>query len=250
MVKFLIMKIRYNIHLLYYVVAFISFITGHFKGYIIYTLVILVHELGHIFAGFVLKWPILKVTIYPFGCMTTFNNKLNSSSIEEFLILIYGPLFQILFNRIYPNNYHYFILIFNLLPIYPLDGSKIFFLLLNRITSYYYSYVYIFIISYITIIILLINRFNFINLIILSYIIYDVYKYIRSLPNIMYMFYYERYKYRYKYKRNNIIMGNNKHKILKSRNNIFILKKACYNEYHILKEYFEGVNVDEIKNKL
>lgn len=246
------MKIKYNIiiHPLYYIVAFISFITGHFKAYIIYTLIILVHELGHIFAGIVLKWHISKITVYPFGCMTTFNNKLNSSSIEEFLILIYGPLFQILFNMLYPTNYHYFILIFNLLPIYPLDGSKILFLLLNRIICYYYSYVYIFIISYITIIILLINRFNFINLIILSYIIYDVYKYIRLLPNIMYKFYYERYKYKHKYKKNNIIIGDNKHRMLKNKNNYFFLKNICYNEYYVLKIYFEGGNINEIKDKL
>ena len=142
--------------------------------------------------------------------MTTFNNKLNSSSIEEFLILIYGPLFQILFNMIYPTSYHYFILIFNLLPIYPLDGSKLVFLLLNKITSYYYSYIYIFIISYITIFILLINRFNLINILILLYLLWDIYKYYKLLPSIMYKFYYERYKYRYKYKKDKIIIGNNK----------------------------------------
>lgn len=244
------MKIKYNVHPLYYVVAFISVITGHFKGYIIYTVVILVHELGHIFAGLVLKWPILKITIYPFGCMTTFNNKLNSSSIEEFLILIYGPLFQILFNMIYPSSYHYFILIFNLLPIYPLDGSKLLFLLLNRITSYYYSYVYIFIISYVTIFILLITRFNLINLLIFSYLLCDVYKYVKLLPNVMYKFYYERYKYIYKYKRDIIIIGNNKHKMYKNKNNYFIINNMCYNECNILKHFFERGNIDEIENKL
>ena len=243
------MKIKFNIHPLYYIIAFICFITGHFKGYIIYTLIILVHEFGHIFAGLILKWPILKVTIYPFGCMTTFNNKLNSSSIEEFLILIYGPLFQILFNMIYPTNYHYFILIFNLLPIYPLDGSKLLFLLLNKIISYYYSYVYIFIISYVTIILLLINRFNFINLIILLYIAYDVYRYSRLLPNIMYKFYYERYKYKYKYKYDNIIIGNNRYKMCKEKNNYFIIDNICYNEYNILKQFFERGSIYEIENK-
>ena len=234
------MKIRFNIevHPLYYVVAFISILTGYFKAYIIYTLIILVHEIGHIFAGIILKWPILKVTIYPFGCMTTFNNKLNSSSIEEFLILIYGPLFQILFNMIYPTNYHYFILIFNLLPIYPLDGSKLVFLLLNKITSYYYSYIYIFIISYITIFILLINRFNLINILILLYLLWDIYKYYKLLPSIMYKFYYERYKYRYKYKKDKIIIGNNKYKMYKDKNNYFIINNICYSEYDILKNYF------------
>ena len=234
------MKIRFNIevHPLYYVVAFISILTGYFKAYIIYTLIILVHEIGHIFAGIILKWPILKVTIYPFGCMTTFNNKLNSSSIEEFLILIYGPLFQILFNMIYPTNYHYFILIFNLLPIYPLDGSKLVFLLLNKITSYYYSYIYIFIISYITIFILLINRLNLINILILLYLLWDIYKYFKLLPSIMYKFYYERYKYRYKYKKDKIIIGNNKYKMYKDKNNYFIINNMYYSEYDILKKYF------------
>ncbi len=234
------MKIRFNIevHPLYYVVALISILTGYFKAYIIYTLIILVHEIGHIFAGIILKWPILKVTIYPFGCMTTFNNKLNSSSIEEFLILIYGPLFQILFNMIYPTSYHYFILIFNLLPIYPLDGSKLVFLLLNKITSYYYSYIYIFIISYITIFILLINRFNLINILILLYLLWDIYKYYKLLPSIMYKFYYERYKYRYKYKKDKIIIGNNKYKMYKDKNNYFIINNMCYSEYDILKNYF------------
>ena len=107
----LIMKIKSKIviHPLYYFVAFIFFFTGYFKSFSIYTLVIVVHELGHIFAGILLKWPIKKVTLYPFGCMTTFDNKINSSSVEEFLILIYGPLFQILFNMIYPTSFHYFI---------------------------------------------------------------------------------------------------------------------------------------------
>lgn len=234
------MKIKFNIeiHPLYYVVAFICFITGYFKAYTIYTLIILIHELGHIFAGVVLRWPISKVTIYPFGCMTTFNNKINSSGIEEFLILIYGPLFQILFNMIYPTSYHYFILVFNLLPIYPLDGSKILFLLFNKITSYYYSYIYVYVISYITIFILLINRFNLINCIILLYLVYDVYRYMEMLNNIMYKFYYERYKYKYKYRRDKIIIGNNKHKMVKERNNYFIINNECYREIDILSNMF------------
>ena len=84
------MKIKFKIHPLYYVVFFITFITGYFKYFSLYTLIILVHESGHIFAGIILKWPIDRVTLYPFGCMTTFN-KINSSFYEEFLVLIYGP---------------------------------------------------------------------------------------------------------------------------------------------------------------
>lgn len=235
------MKKKFNvyIHPLYYIVAFIFFFTGYFKAFSIYTIIILIHELGHIFAGLILKWPILKVSIYPFGCMTTFNNKLNSSIYEEFLVLIYGPLFQILFNMLYPTSYHYIILLFNLLPIYPLDGSKFIFLLLNKITSYYNSYIIIYIISFVTIIVTLITHFNLINVLILGYILYDLYRYIRNTNSIMYKFYYERYKYNYKYKKNNIIIGKNLHKLYKEKNNFFIINGKCYKERDFLSFLFD-----------
>mgnify|MGYP004604305915 CR=1 FL=1 len=232
-------KSRIDIHPLYYVVAFISFFTGYFKAFSIYTIIILVHELGHIVAALILKWPIKKVTVYPFGCMTTFDNKLNSSVYEEFLVLIYGPLFQILFNMIYPTDYHYFILFFNLLPIYPLDGSKLLFLILNKITSYYYSYIYIYIISYITLIILLIRDINFINYLILFYLMYDVYRYIKKLDDIMLKFYFERYQYNYKFKKNRIIIGKNKHYMFKEKNNYFFIDNKYYSEHEILRKGFD-----------
>lgn len=235
------MKKRFNIyiHPLYYLVAGISFFTGYFKAFSIYTIIILIHELGHIFAGLILKWPISKVTIYPFGCMTTFNNKLNSSVYEEFLILIYGPLFQILFNMIYPTSYHYIILLFNLLPIYPLDGSKIIFLLFNKIFSYYNSYIYIFTISYITIFILLINHINFISWIILLYVLYDVIKYNKMLKSIMLKFLYERYKYKINYRKNKYIKGVVIKKMSKEKNNYFYTNGDYINEYYILSDMFE-----------
>lgn len=241
MVKYLITKIRSKviIHPLYYVVAFIAFITGYFKAFSIYTIIILVHELGHLLAALILKWPIEKITVYPFGCMSTFGNKLNSSVYEEFLVLIYGPLFQILFNMIYPTSYHYFILFFNLLPIYPLDGSKLLFLFFTKVTSYYYSYIYIYIISYLTIIILIIRDINFMNYLLLSYLMYDVYRYIKVLDDIMLKFYYERYKDNYKFKKNRIIIGKNKHYMFKERNNYFFMDHKYYSEHEILRKEFD-----------
>ena len=235
------MKKKYKIfiHPLYYAVFFICFFTGYLKYYLIYTLVIIVHELGHIFAGLMLKWPISNVTIYPFGCMTTFNNKINSSLLEEFLILLYGPLFQILFYRLFPTNCHFFILAFNLLPIYPLDGSKLLLIVLNKFFSFYYSYIIVYIISFITIFFIMISYFSFINLLIFMYLLFDLYRYIFLLKDIMYMFYYERYKLNYKYKKTHNIYGNNKHRMFKEKNNIFIIDKKCYKEKEFLRKMFD-----------
>ena len=232
-------KFKIIVHPLYYLIFFLSFFTGHIKDYIIYTLIILIHELGHVFAGIVLKWPILKVTIYPFGCLTTFNNKINSSLIEEFLILIFGPLFQILFYMLYPTKFHNFILLFNLLPIYPLDGSKLLLIVFNIFFSFYYSYVYVYIVSFITIIVLFFYDFNLMNIIIISYLLYDLYRYITLTKYIMYKFYYERYKYSFKYNKNHIIIGDDKYKMYKERNNYFLINEKCYKEKDFLAKMFD-----------
>lgn len=235
------MKKRFKIviHPLYYVVTFILFLTGHFKTFSIYTSIILFHELGHVFAGLILKWPINRITIYPFGCMTTFNNKINSSSIEEFLVLIYGPLFQIILYMIYPIKLSIFILVFNLLPIYPLDGSKLLLLFLNKIVSFYYSYIITYIISFVTIFILLLYNMDLISIIVLLFLLFDLYRYVNETNNLMYKFYYERYKNSVIYKKNKIIRGRKLHKMFKEKNNFFIINKKCYFEYDILRKTFD-----------
>ena len=92
---------------------------------------IYIHELGHITAGILLNWNIKKVVICPFGGMTYFDELQNRSMKEEFIIIILGPIYQILFYLLlnYLNlktplltNINTFLLIFNLLPIFPLES--------------------------------------------------------------------------------------------------------------------------------
>ena len=86
--------------------------------------------------GGLLKWKVDKIIIYPYGGCTKFCDSLNKSLFSEFLILISGPIFQIvffiLFSKYLNSNdyfifkkYNFVILFFNLLPIYPLDGGKL-----------------------------------------------------------------------------------------------------------------------------
>ncbi len=236
----MITKIRSKIyiHPLYYVIAFICFITGYFKAFSIYTIVLLVHELGHLVAGFILHWPVAKITIYPFGCMTMFAYKLNSSSLEEFFVLLYGPLFQILFYLIYPTPYHYFILLFNLLPIYPFDGAKLCFLLLNKFMSYYNSYVAIYGVSYLIIFVLFLYDVNLINYLVLSFLAYDVYRYIKKLDLTMLKFYFDRYKYPVRYRYHKLIYGYQMKKMFKEKNNYFLINNKYYSERAILQYFF------------
>ncbi|MEG2311502.1 MAG: M50 family metallopeptidase, partial [Bacilli bacterium] len=130
----MIIKSIFKIHFLFYVVSFICIITGLFKPFLIITILIVIHELGHLLMALYYGWKIDKIIIFPFGGVTKFNEKINKPIREEFLILIMGPIIQIIFYFLCDyffgynamlEKYHYTLLIFNLLPIFPLDGSKL-----------------------------------------------------------------------------------------------------------------------------
>jgi len=99
----------------------------------------IIHEIGHIVIGLILKVKTEKIEIMPFGLSASFyiNFSDKNFKIKEILIAIAGPLtsfvLAILFSHInltyitiqeavYSNI---LILLFNLIPIYPLDGGRI-----------------------------------------------------------------------------------------------------------------------------
>ena len=97
------------------------------------------------------KWKVDKIYFYPYGGFTKFNEDLNKSKTEELFVMLAGPLFQILYFFLVRKfltieeielfkNYHYSILLFNLLPIYPLDGGKFLNIILNCFMSFRSSF--------------------------------------------------------------------------------------------------------------
>ena len=121
-------------HPLFYLVAFFAIITASFFPFLIITVLILVHEFGHSLMVYLFGGEVIKILIYPLGGISKFSTSFNISLVKEFIILLFGPLFQIiawyLLITLFPekemliSSYHYGILFFNLLPIYPLDGGK------------------------------------------------------------------------------------------------------------------------------
>ena len=114
----------------------------------------MVHEIGHFVTAMYYGWKTDKIYIYPYGGYSKFNDDINRPLKEEFIILIMGPLVQIIYyyflKSIGVNNidiYHYSVLIFNLLPIYPLDGGKFLNILISYKLSYKDSYIWTIIIS-------------------------------------------------------------------------------------------------------
>ena len=107
-------------------------------------ILIFVHELGHFETARIFKFEVDKIYLYPTGGISKFTGRINVSWYKDLLVLINGPLSQFIIYFIlvifypYKNSIeilkyiHYSILLFNLLPIYPLDGGKIINILFNR----------------------------------------------------------------------------------------------------------------------
>lgn len=231
------MKTIFKIHPIYIIVAFICFLTGYFRLFITTTLIILFHELGHILMMLYFNIEIEKVILLPFGGITITNDLVNRPLKQELLIAIMGPIFQIIYYLLFQNSYlkmiHYPLLIFNLLPIIPLDGSKILNVILNKFFSFYKSETISIIISLITIFMIFIINFNLIVFIVLIFLIIETSKKYKTRKYLFNKFLYERRNYQLKFKKRKII--NKKMDMFKDCYHIFFVN----NKYYTEKEYIK-----------
>lgn len=174
---------------------------------------------------------------------------LNIDYKKEFLITIMGPLFQFIayfiLLKIFNNNYlvkayHYGILEFNLLPIYPLDGGKLCNIFLNKLIPYKKSLKFIILISYsITIIQLFSSKVITLNVII-TYIllIYLIRKEEIKIPFQYNKFLLERYLNNYSFKKIKVITNYNN--FYKYRENIIKIGNKLYSEKEYLREKYDN----------
>ena len=125
-------KVKFNYLTLYFLL--VACLCGYIK-YALYSLIIVCfHEIGHIFITLILGYNITSVEILPFGGITKIDKPLNTPIIHDLLISCFGIFFQFVFivlgnlNLITDNVFlkiNIIILLFNIMPIIPLDGSKI-----------------------------------------------------------------------------------------------------------------------------
>ena len=212
--------IKINFVTIYFLL--ILFLCGYLKIGLIIFLIVIIHELGHVFFALLFHYKILNITIYPFGGITKINKDLNTPIYKELLIASGGVIFQLILFLIinylplsiyFKSNfikYNISILFFNLLPIIPLDGSVILNSFLNMIFSYKKSYYIYFIISVIGIFLYLFTNiwFSLNNYLIISlFIIKTIYAW-KNYKFLLNRFLLERYINKYEYKFINTKEGN------------------------------------------
>jgi stage IV sporulation protein FB len=241
---------KFKLHFSFYVIAFFALLTGLFKDFMLFSSLIFIHELGHILGGLIFKWKINKVIIMPLGGLTKFEYSLSKSSFEEMIILVLGPLFQIIYYALYTMYFgynshlyyfHYALLIFNLMPIYPLDGFKALNLILHNCLSFYKSIFLSLIISLTFVFCLLvISLTKMFNLVIIISLFILLSKNIDELANLKFLFnkfLLERYLGSYNFKKEKVVK--NIYDMQKNKRHIFVFDNEYITEKAMLKAYFK-----------
>lgn len=206
-----------------YLLLFIALLAGYIKNMFLVFLIVLIHECGHVFFFHLFHMEIESITIYPFGGVTYVHKKLHERIYKDVLISLGGILFQIalffLFALLYRRNvvvsstytlfcfYNRNIILFNLIPIIPLDGSKLLFALFSKFFSYRKSYLFMIFLGMVSLVFFI--GYNFLyqlnDFVLYIFLFYQLYVVIREYSSVMHKFYLERVLYPHYY--NAIISG-------------------------------------------
>lgn len=253
--KFKSKLIKIEFHRTYLIMALGYILTGHYLNLIIFSSLILIHEIGHFLIAIINNFNVQKIIIYPFGGMTKINDMINRDISEELLIATSGVITQYLFYllivflyqkgliREYTYNlytaYNNQMIFFNLLPIYPLDGGKIVNLILDKYLPYYKSNIITIIISLIVITIIIylnIYQNTYSNIMIMLILLTYLYKLFTKRKYLYQRFLLERYLYNIKYPKIKIV--NNIKNMFKNKTHLININNTYIEEKKLLSTLF------------
>jgi len=168
-----------HIHPILIIFILISFVTGTFLQLFIILSIVLFHELGHYGAAKFFKWRIKGIMLWIFGGVMDTDEHGSRPFHEDIIVTIAGPLQHLfIYLFLYIDSlgqiqfisipiwemvflYNTIILLFNLLPIWPLDGGKIAFFILAKYSPFRKAYDRILILSMLACVLILGFKFVF-----------------------------------------------------------------------------------------
>lgn len=136
-----------HIHPLFFLLAFSAFLTGAIYQFCVLFGIVLIHECGHYYMAKYYGWRVSRIEIWLFGGAVVSEEHQSRPFHEQLHVVLAGPaqhiwIYGLLLGcewLIGPHPlvttalyYNGLILLFNLLPIWPLDGGKLIFYLFSQ----------------------------------------------------------------------------------------------------------------------
>lgn len=140
-----------HIHPLFLLLALSAFLTGAIYPFIILMSIVVIHELGHFLTAKRYGWRVSRIELWLFGGAVVSEEHNTRPFREQVHVILAGPIQHVwIFGFLYIWQYSFgshdlldmaffyngIILIFNLLPIWPLDGGKLLFYAANQWLSF------------------------------------------------------------------------------------------------------------------
>ncbi len=142
-----------KVHPLFWVISIAAAMTGQFFELLTLFSIVIMHELGHVFAALAVGWRVQSVELLPFGGVAKVDEWGTTKAKDEIIVALAGPFINgvmilvgvlLLWLGVWGEEWTRFfieanawIACFNLLPIWPLDGGKILQALLSKCLPYY-----------------------------------------------------------------------------------------------------------------
>ena len=223
---------KISFHPLFYLIAIIMLMTGLFKHFILFMFVIITHELGHLLAIIIFKWHIKEIIFLPFGGLILIEDDINKLLIEEFIITLMGPLFQLITLWLFPKLSY-------IIPLYPLDGFKLTNIIFNKLIPFKYSYLLSLFISFVVTLLLLFYFRNFLVILSLCLILFKTMEAYKLRRHYFNRFLLERYLKCPFFKKKRLIKGINLDYMYRDYKHVFFSKNKYYMEEEILNNLFD-----------
>lgn len=139
--KYVSLLLKIRIHPICWPIAGVALLTGYFWELLILFAIVFIHEMGHAVMARRYHWKIKKVGILPFGGVCEVEEHGNRPLMEELHIIAAGPLQHVWMGAavfllhslgwmqketsLVFHQFNAMIFLFNLLPVWPLDGGKL-----------------------------------------------------------------------------------------------------------------------------
>jgi len=200
----------------------IGLLTGYFRFLVYIFLIVLIHELGHLLIACFFKRKIISLTILPFGGLLKLNSLISENIYEDLLIATGGIFFQTIFGFLlmYLNYYslidmhtysflrfyNSILIIFNLIPICPLDGYKIMKLISELIIPFKKTFSLCIITSGVILILIILLGPNLVksNILVFCFLFIMSIDEIKKVKYLVTRFYLERINRNFNYPKKNI----------------------------------------------